>query len=178
MFETKVQVSSTSPIFRGNQISLAIRCFSSFENPWKRGGCIKWVQPSSPAICPPATAASSNQPSTSINTMNPLKQLARPSTTRRLLNLRSRQLRLLSTATDPSASQSHQHASNYVKIVEVGPRDGLQNEKTIIPLATKLELIRRLALTGLTDIEAGSFVSPKWVPQVRPPARPLEAHNN
>lgn len=55
---------------------------------------------------------------------------------------------------------------NKVKIVEVGPRDGLQNEKKSIPLATKLELIRRLAQTGLSDIEAGSFVAPKWVPQM------------
>ena len=51
--------------------------------------------------------------------------------------------------------------------MEVGPRDGLQNEKTAIPLSTKLELIRRLAQTGVRDIEAGSFVAPKWVPQVR-----------
>lgn len=48
----------------------------------------------------------------------------------------------------------------------MGPRDGLQNEKLAIPLATKIELIERLAKTGLTTIEAGSFVSPKWVPQV------------
>jgi hydroxymethylglutaryl-CoA lyase len=54
-----------------------------------------------------------------------------------------------------------------VRIVEVGARDGLQNEKKTIPLETKVELIRRLAKTGLKDIEAGSFVSPKWVPQVR-----------
>jgi hydroxymethylglutaryl-CoA lyase len=51
--------------------------------------------------------------------------------------------------------------------VEVGPRDGLQNEKKAIPLETKIELIERLAGTGLTTIEAGSFVSAKWVPQVR-----------
>jgi hydroxymethylglutaryl-CoA lyase len=50
--------------------------------------------------------------------------------------------------------------------VEVGPRDGLQNEKQSIPVATKIELVNRLAQTGLTTIEAGSFVSPKWVPQV------------
>lgn len=50
--------------------------------------------------------------------------------------------------------------------MEVGPRDGLQNEKRTIPLTTKIELISRLARTGLTDIEAGSFVAPKWVPQV------------
>lgn len=57
-------------------------------------------------------------------------------------------------------------ATNYVRLVEVGPRDGLQNEKAIIPPAVKAELINRLAKTGLKDIEAGSFVSPKWVPQV------------
>ena len=53
-----------------------------------------------------------------------------------------------------------------VRIVEVGPRDGLQNEKTIIPAATKIELINRLSATGLRTIEATSFVSPKWVPQL------------
>ena len=53
-----------------------------------------------------------------------------------------------------------------VRIVEVGPRDGLQNEKTIIPAATKVELIDRLSQTGLRMIEATSFVSPKWVPQL------------
>lgn len=54
-----------------------------------------------------------------------------------------------------------------MRIVEVGPRDGLQNEKKSIPLSTKIELIERLSRTGLTDIEAGSFVAAKWVPQVR-----------
>ncbi len=53
-----------------------------------------------------------------------------------------------------------------VRIVEVGPRDGLQNEKTIIPTAIKIELINRLSKTGLRTIEATSFVSPKWVPQL------------
>lgn len=53
-----------------------------------------------------------------------------------------------------------------VKIVEVGPRDGLQNEKQVIALAAKLQLIDELAAAGLTYIEAGSFVSPKWVPQM------------
>jgi hypothetical protein len=55
-----------------------------------------------------------------------------------------------------------------VRIVEVGPRDGLQNEKKIIPPEIKVELINRLGRAGSTIIEAGSFVSPKWVPQVRP----------
>jgi hydroxymethylglutaryl-CoA lyase len=53
-----------------------------------------------------------------------------------------------------------------VRIVEVGPRDGLQNEKAIIPTAAKIELIDRLSATGLQSIEATSFVSPKWVPQL------------
>jgi hydroxymethylglutaryl-CoA lyase len=53
-----------------------------------------------------------------------------------------------------------------VRIVEVGPRDGLQNEKQNVPTATKLELIERLATAGLRDIEVTSFVSPKWVPQM------------
>ncbi|WP_249605449.1 hydroxymethylglutaryl-CoA lyase [Chromobacterium sp. IRSSSOUMB001] len=53
-----------------------------------------------------------------------------------------------------------------MKIVEVGPRDGLQNEKQALSTAVKLELIRRLAASGLRSIEAGAFVSPKWVPQM------------
>lgn len=58
-------------------------------------------------------------------------------------------------------------AADHVRIIEVGPRDGLQNEKTSIPAETKIELVHRLAKTGLKTIEAGSFVAPKWVPQVR-----------
>ena len=53
-----------------------------------------------------------------------------------------------------------------VKIVEVGPRDGLQNEKQLICADIKIELINRLANAGLSVIESGSFVSPKWVPQM------------
>jgi hydroxymethylglutaryl-CoA lyase len=53
-----------------------------------------------------------------------------------------------------------------VRIVEVGPRDGLQNEKAIVATAAKIELIDRLSATGLQTIEATSFVSPKWVPQL------------
>jgi hydroxymethylglutaryl-CoA lyase len=54
----------------------------------------------------------------------------------------------------------------HVKLVEVGPRDGLQNEKEIIPVEAKIELVERLAAAGLPNIEAASFVSPKWVPQM------------
>ncbi|XP_055902679.1 hydroxymethylglutaryl-CoA lyase, mitochondrial [Eupeodes corollae] len=53
-----------------------------------------------------------------------------------------------------------------IRIVEVGPRDGLQNEPTILPAATKITLIDQLSETGLQTIEATSFVSPKWVPQM------------
>ncbi|XP_077394100.1 hydroxymethylglutaryl-CoA lyase, mitochondrial isoform X1 [Festucalex cinctus] len=53
-----------------------------------------------------------------------------------------------------------------VKIVEVGPRDGLQNEKTIVPTETKIHLIDMLSESGLSVVEATSFVSPKWVPQM------------
>lgn len=54
----------------------------------------------------------------------------------------------------------------WVKIVEVGPRDGLQNEKTLISADDKVALINKLSEAGLTTIESGSFVSPKWVPQM------------
>ncbi len=53
-----------------------------------------------------------------------------------------------------------------IAIVEVGPRDGLQNEKQTIDVATKVELIERLAAAGNVSVEAGAFVSPKWVPQM------------
>ena len=53
-----------------------------------------------------------------------------------------------------------------VKMVEVGPRDGLQNEAVIVPTDVKIELINRLSATGLSAIESTSFVSPKWVPQM------------
>jgi len=57
-------------------------------------------------------------------------------------------------------------SSNHVRIVEVGARDGLQNEKTLLPADVKIALIDRLSYTGLSTIEATSFVSPKWVPQL------------
>ncbi|URF04421.1 MULTISPECIES: hydroxymethylglutaryl-CoA lyase [Cupriavidus] len=54
----------------------------------------------------------------------------------------------------------------YVKIVEVGPRDGLQNEKAMVPTDVKVALINQLTDAGFVNIEAASFVSPKWVPQM------------
>ena len=62
-----------------------------------------------------------------------------------------------------------------VRVVEVGPRDGLQNEAKTVPTATKVTLIERLADAGLKTIEAGSFVSPKWVPQMADTAAVMQA---
>lgn len=53
-----------------------------------------------------------------------------------------------------------------VKVVDVGPRDGLQNERESVPTAVKIELIERLANAGLPVVEATAFVSPKWIPQM------------
>jgi hydroxymethylglutaryl-CoA lyase len=61
-----------------------------------------------------------------------------------------------------------------VRIVDVGPRDGLQNEKGEVPTAIKLELIERLADAGLSAIEATAFVSPKWIPQMADHTEVLE----
>jgi hydroxymethylglutaryl-CoA lyase len=61
-----------------------------------------------------------------------------------------------------------------VKIVEVGPRDGLQNEPREVPTAVKLELIERLVDAGLRSVEATAFVSPKWVPQMADHTEVLE----
>jgi len=54
----------------------------------------------------------------------------------------------------------------HVTLVDVGPRDGLQNEAQPVPAATKIELVHRLQAAGLREIEVTSFVSPKWVPQM------------
>ena len=64
--------------------------------------------------------------------------------------------------------------SSLVKIVEVGPRDGLQNEPGELPTAVKVELIERLADAGLSSVEATAFVSPKWVPQMADHTEVLE----
>ena len=61
-----------------------------------------------------------------------------------------------------------------VRIVEVGPRDGLQNEKMAVPTQVKLELIGRLADAGLAAVEATAFVSPKWIPQMADHTEVLE----
>ncbi len=109
----------------------------------------------SPAVC----ADGSERPAE-------MRALARPIVRRCLGRSRASSggIRGLATAAD---AKTHPPSFNRVKIVEVGPRDGLQNEAKTIPLATKIELIERLSRTGVATIEAGAFVSPKWVPQVR-----------
>jgi len=86
---------------------------------------------------------------------------------RHLLRCRPRYVtaRRYATASSTPDGASQQRLDSRVKLVEVGARDGLQNEKKSIPLATKIDFIERLAKTG-SSIEAGAFVSPKWVPQV------------
>lgn len=76
--------------------------------------------------------------------------------------------------------RQHQHqgfasSAPEVRILEVGPRDGLQNIKASVPTPLKIELIDRLAQTGLKSIEATSFVSPKWVPQLADGAEVMKA---
>jgi hydroxymethylglutaryl-CoA lyase len=66
----------------------------------------------------------------------------------------------------PERVPSESGLPSRVRIWEVGPRDGLQNEKTVVPLEVKLEFLDRLAATGLDLLEATSFVHPKWVPQL------------
>lgn len=73
-------------------------------------------------------------------------------------------VRAMGSATTTVAATGY---PSFVKIVEVGPRDGLQNEKTIVSTQDKIKFINLLSDTGLSAIEATSFVSPKWVPQVR-----------
>lgn len=70
-----------------------------------------------------------------------------------------------------TVAQNFKHSNptligQHIKVVEVGPRDGLQNQKQIVPLQDKIKLINRLAKAGLPVVEVGSFVSPKWVPQM------------
>ena len=55
---------------------------------------------------------------------------------------------------------------SHVQLIDVGPRDGLQNEKQPVPAAVKIELVHRLQAAGLKEIEVTSYVSPKWVPQM------------
>ena len=68
--------------------------------------------------------------------------------------------------TQVTYANSSDRMPNQVRIVEVGPRDGLQNEPTILPASVKIELINRLSACGHSAVEVTSFVSPKWVPQL------------
>eukprot|EP01135_Chromosphaera_perkinsii_P007101 Nk52_evm1s695 gene=Nk52_evmTU1s695 len=74
--------------------------------------------------------------------------------------------RFFSTSPSSTTPALFEKIPEKVRIVEVGARDGLQNEKKFIPTETKLELIQKLADCGLKSIEATSFVSAKWVPQM------------
>ena len=73
-----------------------------------------------------------------------------------------------------SPSKKTWSVPDFVRLVEVGPRDGLQNEKGEVPTAVKIELIERLADAGLQAVEATAFVSPKWIPQMADHTEVLE----
>jgi len=85
------------------------------------------------------------------------------------MSAHARRLSLALTRQHIRHASSAPSSARHVRIVEVGPRDGLQNEKTAVSADTKVALIEKLRLAGLRIIEAGSFVSPKWVPQVSIP---------
>src|SRR5512134_2884789 len=76
--------------------------------------------------------------------------------------------------TTSSPATKTRSVPDFVRLVEVGPRDGLQNERGELPTAVKLELIERLADAGLAAVEATAFVSPKWVPQMADHTEVLE----
>ena len=71
--------------------------------------------------------------------------------------------RVAFSTTRPAKQAGFAQQSTQVKIVEVGPRDGLQNESGVLSADMKLELISKLVAAGLRDVESGSFVSSKWV---------------
>ncbi|GLT28009.1 hypothetical protein SLA2020_029680 [Shorea laevis] len=75
-------------------------------------------------------------------------------------------------------NKAYRNIPSHVKIVEVGPRDGLQNEKAIVPTTVKVKLIKMLVSSGLPVVEATSFVSPKWVPQLADAKDVMEAIQN
>eukprot|EP00729_Bicosta_minor_P005630 gene5630-912_t len=85
------------------------------------------------------------------------------------------QRRNLGTSCTAQSLSSNLHLPEFVKIVEVGPRDGLQNEKQLVPTDIKVELIHMLVESGLQVVEATSFVSPKWVPQMADHVQVLNA---
>ena len=73
-----------------------------------------------------------------------------------------------------SASKRSDKSKRFVKIVEVGPRDGLQNEKKVVPTENKIQFIQMLAEAGCPTVEAAAFVSPKWVPAMADGADVME----
>ncbi|GAB2267119.1 hypothetical protein Dimus_002103 [Dionaea muscipula] len=128
---------------------------------------------------------------------NQAKDLCREGFTSRLAYMLDRNQRLLGNALNFRFFSAHRYTAHssdkqsidsqhkllggipdFVKMVEVGPRDGLQNEKNMVPAAVKIELIKMLASSGMPVVEATSFVSPKWVPQLADAKDVMEAIRN
>lgn len=91
-----------------------------------------------------------------------------------MLELLSKRARLPSSVRNHVRKYATKEPGDFVKVVEVGPRDGLQNERKIVPTEVKIDFINRLSVTGLKSIEVTSFVSPKWVPQMADNSRVFE----
>ncbi|KJE90662.1 hydroxymethylglutaryl-CoA lyase [Capsaspora owczarzaki ATCC 30864] len=87
---------------------------------------------------------------------------------RRALTTSAQSVRLAAAtaASNAGSAPRVRNLPSHVKIVEVGPRDGLQNEKQLVPTAAKVNLINQLSHSGLKVVETTSFVSPKWIPQM------------
>ena len=109
----------------------------------------------------------SNKPAYPERTLMMFSKLSLRTSVSPFLRTRRRQpLRDVSGKRKHAVLAATNSAKNVVKIVEVGPRDGLQNEKGIIPVEVKVELINKLVRAGVMNVEAGSFVRSDWVPQV------------
>lgn len=83
-----------------------------------------------------------------------------------MIELLSKRAILPSSVRNRVRSYATRQSSDFVKVVEVGPRDGLQNERKVVPTEVKVSFIDKLSATGLRSVEVTSFVSPKWVPQM------------
>ena len=146
-------------------------CNSNNENRGNNGGtkCQESAAslkfPAIPYLRPPSQSRIQRAPSAS-STVRSLFFKGRERLIMRPLVQRQSLVTLIRQPARRSFTSTPRRLAEEVRIVEVAPRDGLQNEKISIPLETKIELIRRLSQTGVKNIEAGSFVSPKWVPQV------------
>src|SRR5690606_13270197 len=127
---------------------------------------------SAPNPCPPTMVSGSSPESWSRRTPRRARCAPRASNRSRARSPHwaaakpSRARWIGSAGIDRPRQETFMPVPTHVHLVDVGPRDGLQNEKQAVPAAVKIELVHRLMAAGLKDIEVTSYVSPKWVPQM------------